>query len=281
MTQVCQKITTAQTSNNDKYINKEIIVNEVVAKLTHFTKLYGITSLFIVGGYTRELYAGKLWRVNDIDVASAFDDEAMQLGGLFASEELGVVPKVYKRSGAAMVEYKSPVGSIKVEFQGKSSHGYMQQEDVREWMHSKNIEDVPLMNNIYGRDFTINSMIYSLSTDKLMDPTNRAVKDIERKQIISLLPAEMLIRYNPLAILRAIRFAILYNFHIHADLSEAIKGRLSDLQKSLSEERITNEVIRILELDNVKGVELLQRFELLPLLRNSELRQYLEKEEDE
>ncbi|KKN06104.1 hypothetical protein LCGC14_1080630 [marine sediment metagenome] len=261
--------------------NKEIAVNEVIAKLVHFAKLYGITHLFAVGGFAREFYAGKIWRINDIDVASAFEDEAMQLGGLFASEELKALPKIYHRSGAAMVLYQSKFGNIKVEFQGNSVNPYMHNQEVRIWMHKNNIEDIPLMNNIYGRDFTINAMVFSLHNERLYDPTKRAADDMKRKRIISLLPAKMLIKYNPLAVLRAIRFALTYDFHIDPALRIEMKTGYDKLVKSLSQERIIKEVVRILKIKPVEGLEMLKKYNLDRLLLNPEIEQYLgDKNED-
>ena len=255
--------------------NKEIAVNEVIAKLVHFTRLYAIGSLFVVGGFAREFFMNKLWRINDIDVASAFEDEAMQLGGLFASEELKVLPKVYQRSGAAMVMYQSKFGDIKVEFQGKSINSYMHNQEVRIWMHQNNIPDIPLMNNIYGRDFTINALIFSLHNEKLYDPTKRAINGLERKRIIPLLPAKMLIKYNPLAILRAIRFALTYDFHIDPSLRTEMKSGYDDLVKSLSKDRIIKEVVRILKIKPVEGLEMLKKYNLDQILLDPEIKQYL------
>jgi len=246
---------------NDQ-LNKKILVSEAVAKLSYFAKLYGIESLFIVGGFCRELYYDKIWRVNDIDVASAFHGESMQLGNLFASEVLNTTPEIYRRSGAAAVIYESEAGSIKIEFQGYSPNQYMHNQEVRQWMHDSKIEDVPLMNNIFGRDFTINSMIFSLDDEKLYDPTDLAVQDLERKRIVSLLPAELLVKYNPLAILRAIRFALTYDFTIDSDMRSAMKGGVDILCKSLSQERILKEIMRILKIDAEHGIEMLQKFNL-------------------
>lgn len=255
--------------------DKEILINEVIAKLVHFTRLYGIDYLFIVGGFCREMYFGKIWRSNDIDVASAYENEAMQLGGLFASEILNTLPKIYKRSGAAMIMYKTDLGEIKVEFQGNSLNSYMHNQEVRNWMHQNDIEDAPLMNNIYGRDFTINALVFSLHNEKLYDPTGKAVGDLEKRLIVPLLPAEMLIKYNPLAILRAIRFALTYNFHIDPELRTAMKSGYDNLIGSLSQERIMKEVVRILKIDPVKGLNALKKYNLDRLLLNPEIERYI------
>ncbi len=262
-------------------LNKKILVSEAVAKLSYFAKLYGIESLFIVGGFCRELYYDKIWRVNDIDVASAYQGEAVQLGNLFASEILNTTPEVYKRSGAAAVIYESDAGSIKIEFQGHSTNQFMHNQEVRQWMHDNNIDDVPLMNNIYGRDFTINSMIFSLDNEQLYDPTELAIHDLEQKCIVSLLPADLLIKYNPIAILRAIRFALTYEFTIDSDLRTAMKNGIDILCKSMSQERILKEIVRILKIDATQGIEMIQKYNLGKFLLTPDIKDMLGNEDDD
>ncbi len=257
-------------------IHKQLIIDEVVENLRHFARLYGIDSLFIVGGYCRSVYLNQMWDVNDIDVASAYHDQAIQLGGLFASEVMNIMPRFYQRTGTAMIEYESEFGKIKVEFQGKSTNAYMHNEEVKTWMQQEGIENVPLMSNIYGRDFTINSLIYSLNSEGMYDPTGQAVHDFEKKIIRSLLPAGMLVKYNPLSILRAIRFALQYGFHIHEDMRMAIKEGIPILLKSISESRIVKEIVRILQFDAVEGLELLKKHDLDSLLLNTNIREFLD-----
>ncbi len=257
--------------------SKQILVEEVIAKLRHFAQLYGINSIFIVGGYCREHYLGTTWKVNDIDVASAYQDQSLQLGGLFASEVVKVPPKFHERTGTAMLEYVSEMGSIKVEFQGNSVNAYMHSEDVKEWMRQDGIDDVPLMNNIYGRDFTINSLIYSLHSGNMYDPTDMAVQDFHRRSINSLLPADMLIKYNPLAALRAVRFAIQYDFRIDPALRHIIKiAGVDNLKAALSEERIVREIVKILTIKPQEGLEMLKKLELDRILLHPDVKRYLE-----
>ncbi|MFQ5787895.1 MAG: hypothetical protein ACE5H1_07925, partial [Thermodesulfobacteriota bacterium] len=132
--------------DKEQITNKTLLIEEVVSKLSHFTQLYGIRSMFLVGGYCRERYLGKIWRVKDIDVASAYHEQARQLGGLFASEVINSAPRFYERTGTALVEYSSEFGSIKVEFQGDSINAYMHNIEIKTWMQKENIEDVPLLN---------------------------------------------------------------------------------------------------------------------------------------
>jgi len=262
--------------NKTMIANKQMLVSEAVAKLKYFARLYGIRSIFIVGGYCREHYLGTIWKVKDIDVASAYEDQALQLGGLFSSEILKAVPRFYERTGTAMMEYPSEFGSIKIEFQSDSVSSYMHDENVRAWMQEEKIDDVPLMNNIYERDFTINSLIYSLHNGSMFDPTGRAIPDFDSRIIQSLLPANMLIKYNPLAALRAVRFALQYDFHIHPELRSVIKtAGVDNLKASLSEERILKEIVKILEVEAVEGLNMLKKLELDRILLDPAIKKYL------
>ncbi len=255
--------------------NTQILLDEIVAKLRHFVKLYAVESLFIAGGYCRALYLNRPWEVNDVDVASSFHEQALQLGGLFASEVLNTTPKFYHRTGTAMIQYTSELGTMKVEFQGDSINAYMHNQEVKDWMQKQGIENVPLMNNIYGRDFTINSMIYSLHNGQLYDPTGLAQRDFDRKVISSLLPPQMLIRYNPLAALRAIRFALTYRFHIAEELSYAMKASLESLTAAISMDRIMKDVVKILHVDGPKGLKMLKKYKLDRILLHPDIREHI------
>ncbi len=270
-----------EKGQNTDFINKRLLVKEVVQKLHYFTDLYAIESLFIAGGFCRSLYFNRLWDVNDIDVASAYENQALQLGGLFASEVLHQMPEIYRRTGTAVVVYESEFGKIRVEFQGSSVNPYMHNEEVRNWMHAQEIADIPLMHNIYSRDFTINSLTYSLHTAKLCDPTGKAGHDLDKKLIVSLLPAEMLVKHNPLAILRAIRFALTYNFYIDKDLSNAMNDGLGILRDTIPEERIIKDIVKILKIDGPAGLKMLKRYGLDRTLLNQEIKDYIHLESED
>jgi len=105
--------------------------------------------------------------------------------------------------------------------------------------------------------------------------TGQAIEGFHRKIIKSILPAKMLIKYNPLAILRAIRFAMIYDFHIDAPLRLAMCGQSDQLKKYLSDDRILREIVRILRINGPEGLKMLKKFELDGLLLHPEIKEYL------
>lgn len=255
-------------------MNKPALLQEVIEKLSYFTHLYGINSLFIAGGFCRGLFLDQLDTVEDLDVASAYDEQAQFLGGLFATEVAKTPPVNYK-SGTLMVEYESNNGKLRVEFQGRSPNSYMFNAEVNDWFRAHVTEDVPLMHNLYGRDFTINSLVYSLSNNQLYDPTGRAMGDFKKEKITSLLPPEILVKNNPICILRAIRFSLMYDYRIDGALKNEMKKNMELLKKNVAQDRILHEIVKILKIDSKKRLETLEEFGLNGFLLHPELKKYL------
>jgi len=265
-----------QEQNNQR--TRQALIEEAISKLSRFANFYDIDSLFVVGDYCREHYLGSVWKTPNINVVSAYNDQALQLGGLFASEFIKVPPVFHNKTKTTRMEYKSEIGSILIEFQGDSVKTYMKSDDVKDWMKRTGIEDIPLLNNIYGRDFTINSLIYSLNNKHMYDPTDLAILNFDKKVIKSLLPPDMLIKCDPLAALKAIEFAMLYDFRIEPGLRHAIKlAGVDNLKASLSEKNIVKAIVKILTINAEKGLDILKNLELDRILFHPDVKKYLEK----
>lgn len=241
-------------------MTKSELSQQAIEKLSSFARLYGISYLFVTGGYCRALYLDRPNDFHDIDVACAYENHAILLGGLFASEILQTLPVVYHRSGTVMVEWQQEDVSVQIEFQGKSTCPYMNNQEIVDWMRHNEIEDVPLIHNLYGRDFTINALIFSLDDQKLYDPTHRSIPSFEKQRIESLLPPDILCRYNPFCILRAIRMSAMYDFTIDPDLARNMKKHSVLVPQTVSKERIVREIEKIVQTNNPKALDLLEKF---------------------
>lgn len=109
--------------------------------------------------------------------------------------------------------------------------------------HPDNIKFITdLKQDLARRDFTINAMAYN-EQEGLIDPFNGQI-DINH-QFISCVnnPCER-IKEDPLRILRALRFAVNYNFDIDNNTINTIK-QYSYLIENISKERIRNEICKI------------------------------------
>lgn len=232
-------------------------IKEIIDHLTEFVSIFNIEGLFIAGEYCRSVWLDDLDAAQNIDVVCAYGDEqASQLGTIFASELLKTTPLT--SNNKTIINWKS----LTINFQGNSIFNYMKNKEILNWMSLNNIDSFPLMNNVCGRDFTINSIVYSLNNKKFYDLFGRASKDIEKKMISSILPANLLVTYNPISILKAIRFSVKYDFFIEKDLHLESKNCISNLEKTYTKERITHEIIKIIHIDALKGLELVKKYEL-------------------
>ena len=252
--------------------NQEL-VNELIAKLSYFAQEYGVDSLFIVGDFCFNLYTGLPQKLNKIEVCVAHNDQVIQLASLFSTEINESTVHINKDKNSATIP-----SEILIEFQGGSTNLYMYNQEVQNWFQKENIEQIPIIHNLYGRTFTIDALTYSLYTEKIYDQTNLAVKDIEDKRLISLLPPKMLIKYKPEVILDAIMFSLSHEFHIDPELRSAMRAGHYLLPQYLSNDRIISTIVGILKIDSTKGLKMIQDYNLSEYLLTPDIKKYLTEE---
>ena len=113
--------------------------------------------------------------------------------------------------------------------------------------HPDNIKFITnLEQDLARRDFTINAMAYN-EQEGLIDPFNGQI-DINYKFISCVNNPCERIKEDPLRILRALRFAVNYNFDIDNNTINAIK-QYSYLIENISKERIRDEICKMLKSD--------------------------------
>jgi poly(A) polymerase/tRNA nucleotidyltransferase (CCA-adding enzyme) len=105
-------------------------------------------------------------------------------------------------------------------------------------------DDVEFANNIREdlkrRDFTINAMAVNMADGSLVDPFN-GQHDLARQRISTVGEPRERFDEDQLRVLRALRFAVTYQFSIGDDTLEAIKETNLD---SIAEERIREELMK-------------------------------------
>lgn len=173
--------------------------------------------------------------VKDIDFTVVGD--ALEFAQIIANE-FNSKAVIYERFRTALV----PIGEYQLEFVGTRKEVYTN--------NSRNpiVEIGTLKDDIYRRDFTINSMAISLNKsnygefiDLLDGKTDLANKIIRT-------PFNSIDTYNedPLRMMRCLRFASQLNFEIEEESLNAI-SILKDRIKIISQERITEEFFKILK----------------------------------
>ncbi len=145
---------------------------------------------------------------------------------------------IYKTFGTAHFKYDD----FSLEFVGARKESY--NKDSRK----PDVISGSFFDDISRRDFTINTLAISLDEKdfgELIDHYD-GMGDIKNKMIKT--PVDPLITFDddPLRIMRAFRFASQLDFKIHDSILEAA-NKLRDRLKIVSQERITDELLKIIE----------------------------------
>jgi tRNA nucleotidyltransferase (CCA-adding enzyme) len=124
---------------------------------------------------------------------------------------------------------------------------------------SSNIED-----DLKRRDFTVNAMaMRPLDESPLLKDMFEGIKDIKDKTLRAVGNADDRFTEDPLRMLRAIRFSVQLDFSVSYEVSESILKN-ADLIKNISQERIRDEFVKIINSKNPSaGILMLQKFNLL------------------
>ena len=215
--------------------------------------------LYLVGGLLRDLHLG-VPLSNDLDLVLEGDAVALSLF-LFHAGLSPHYPVTYPRFGTAMIHVVVEGKSYPVELVSARAESYAPDSRKPE------VRQGTLQEDVYRRDFTINTLLQNLHTGEILDLTGRAFADLEAGIIRTPLEPRLTFFDDPLRMLRAIRFAARFDFEIEAATWEAIGAESQRLQTSaISAERIREEFVKIAKLPGAKfrcGMELLLRSGML------------------
>ncbi len=192
--------------------------------------------LYLVGGFVRDIILRRNKNEMDFLVVGDGINYAEQLANDLGIKEV----TVYKNFGTAHFNYQGMV----LEFVGARKESYKRNS------RNPKVEKGSLDDDLNRRDFTINSLAVSLNENafgKLIDKFD-GINDIERKLIRTPLEPEKTFDDDPLRIMRAFRFASQLNFQIHKSIMKAAR-LMADRLKIVSQERITDELMKILVSD--------------------------------
>jgi hypothetical protein len=244
---------------NYSSIRKEII-GRIISSAKEIAAKYGLADVFIVGGYPRALVTKEPMKsINDLDFSSAWPDECLKLGELLA-EHLGAENiETFHRTMTLSWEWMG----VKCDFKGKS--GMVSPLGIRKLMREQDIKTTPLNLDVYARDLTINTLIYSIFDNKIYDITKMAVRDINKKVINTIFDPMIIVPLNPLIILRAIKYAIKYKFTFSEGLKSAMHQNKELLFKKYSNDRLSEGLRGILAESKEDGTKMLEEFGLQKL----------------
>jgi len=189
---------------------------------------------FLAGGYVRDKILGRPSK--DIDIVVAKENGGIDLA-TYISNKLGIrEPVIFPTFGTAKIQLPS---GLEVEFVQTRNEEYMRGSRKPRTSFGTLNEDIE------RRDFTINTLLYDLTNDKILDLTGRGLSDLKKGLIKTPLDPNETFKDDPLRMLRAIRFATKYGFEFDENIIPAIKANSQEL-RHISKERIQDEFNKML-----------------------------------
>ncbi|MCM8785124.1 MAG: CCA tRNA nucleotidyltransferase [Candidatus Omnitrophica bacterium] len=229
---------------------KKIEPEEIIEKMRKFCIEEDIV-VYLVGGYLRD----KFLKRKNKDIDFVMEQDALKIAEGFSKKYNLPIPIFYGRFGTAMIE----VNDIKLEFATARKESYP--EDSRKPF----VEKTTIYQDLKRRDFTINSIAQNLITGEILDPFDGR-GDIKRKLIKTPVDPDKTFFDDPLRILRGVRFATKFKFKIEENTLIGMKKN-KDRIKIVSEERIADEIMKILECSTPSiGFKIIDEIGLLEII---------------
>lgn len=230
-----------------------IDINEnIISQISDLASKSNIKA-FLVGGFVRDYYLNRPRKDIDITIIGDAIKFAKTVAQHFNSKCV-----IYERFGTALV----PVGDYQIEFVGTRKEEY--KNDSRNPI----VTEGTFEDDIKRRDFTVNSLAASIQKENYGEVIDLFNGYDDLKNEILRTPLDPTITYNddPLRMLRAARFAAQLNFTIEENSFNSI-SKLADRIKIISQERITDEFLKILASPNPsKGLAILFKTGILKFI---------------
>ena len=227
---------------------KEQLILELIKKLIKGTKFENKT--FVAGGYVRDLVMGK--QSKDIDITVELVNGGIELADFLTQKtkcfKKGSNPVIYQQFGTAKFSFRGKkykgitIGDVEIETVMTRKEQYKNNSRKPEVAFGTKEDDV------MRRDLTINSLLYDISNEKILDLTKHGIHDIENKILRTPMDSDVIFKEDPLRMMRAIRFAVKFNWDLPKELIASIKNN-SDKLQNISGERIQDELNKIIMSD--------------------------------
>ena len=194
---------------------------------------------FICGGFVRDKIMKR--ESKDIDIVVNIENGGIKLASFLHNQGItSNSPVLFERFGTAQII----IDGEQIELVETRKEFY-ESNSRKPKIKFGTIED-----DINRRDFTINSMLMDICSDKIIDLKN-GKKDITNQIIRTTSEPNLIFNEDPLRMLRAIRFSSQLGFIIEHNTLDSIHKNSHRMQ-IISKERIRDEFCKLLMGDNVR-----------------------------
>lgn len=179
---------------------------------------------YIVGGAVRDALLNKI--PIDFDIATqAAPKEVMRL--FPQCKEVG------RSFGVILYPLKQIPYSVEIAT-------FRKEGEYQDGRRPSSVEFSSLEEDYKRRDFTINALYYDIKADKVIDFV-KGEEDLQARRIRTVGNPEIRFKEDKLRLMRALRFASVYNFKIEASTSQTLKKLLPEI-KQIAQERVIDEL---------------------------------------
>ncbi len=213
-------------------------VRELIKKCIVGTEFDGKT--YLVGGYVRDIIMGKQHQSQDMDIVVSIPNGGILLSQYLYEQGISSEPIVFENFGTSMIR----IDGYNVEFV------MTRKESYRDKSRKPDVESGTIEDDIYRRDFTINSLLQEVVSGEILDISELGISDINNGIIRSTSDPDIIFVEDPLRILRAIRFAARFNYSIEENTLSGLMKHVNKLEY-ISKERIKDELTKIMVGNNV------------------------------
>ncbi len=233
-------------------------LDELLLTITDVARENKLGVPFMVGGVPRDRIIGKRDKISgikDIDISTG-DKSSLVLAETLHRKLPNSNYRTYD-DGHASLDFRG----IHIDF----SSNFIS-PGVKDELRKMNIKDVDSMKlELYSRDFTMNTLLESLDFTTIYDLTGEAIGDIQAGTIKCPIDPEITISVDPRRILRAIKFAVRFDFKIEDKLKNAMLNNKNKIQE-LPVKFVRDKINEIVLTDNDEGIEKLIEYKILPLV---------------
>lgn len=224
-------------------------IPEPVSRVTRTLEEAGFEA-YLVGGCVRDLFMGRIPKDWDVATNAKPDEITPLFPKTFYENEFGTV---------AVVDESTTDKSLKIieVTPYRLEGGYSDHRRPDSVIFTRNIED-----DLKRRDFSINAMAYDSKNGEVIDPYG-GVADLNKRIIRTVgNPSDRFVE-DGLRVLRAVRLHVELGLEIDKDTEKAIQEH-GDILKSISHERIRDELVRIIMSNQpMDGIALMKKLNLL------------------
>lgn len=228
-----------------------------LADLIRGTQFEGKT--FLAGGAVRDEIMGK--PVKDIDIVVSMPD-----GGIKFAEWITRLTGTYKQDANPVIFPKFGTAKFNlrgIDFEDEDLSNVdievvmTRGEKYEKGSRKPEVVYADLKDDAYRRDLTVNSLFKDIVTGEIKDLTGHGISDIKKGIVRTPMDPDQTFKDDPLRMLRAVRFAVKYDWKMPYSMVKALKKNSPSLQE-ISKERIRDELNKILATENAdKGIKVL------------------------